>query len=396
LIFWLCIDVKAQNAYVYYSHAPSLQKDARLIEYIKAGDNKSDRKPGLPPVLKIRKGSQACFVVQNPNPLLYTYSVSFKTISPDEPEEITKFISQLSPIVSRGVSGTATANSIDNYLSNVDNINKSYIDIQKARLNSDNVTDFSETITTLENSIGDAETNITEANDAYGDLDKEQQTKAASIRAYQLIIEDKINTIKGDVSAVKTYKLNELQSCVVVGKDRMVVTLSAVPKIKEIKDQKGKLRPIDSLASFTVSPQLDYRIAPALLLSYPLTNSAKSFAVKNGVVVEQAVEFSRPILPILQVRDWLAPIWGAVGVRPRGTEQVPDLFLGIIWSPIESPSITLGFGATFVNTPVALSKGGVGLPLPADVEKLDDIVERKYLPGFGFTLTIGSLKLSGN
>jgi len=77
----------AQTAVVYYDHRPGDTTAAQRVTYLLPGEHASldraqaRRHVGLPPMLNIAQGSSVCVVVENANPLLYSYTAASKTIT---------------------------------------------------------------------------------------------------------------------------------------------------------------------------------------------------------------------------------------------------------------------------------------------------------------------------
>ena len=397
----------AQDGFVVYDHMPSRVTGARLIKYYPPGASEGGGVRGAPPQpLEVRQGSSACYIVENPNPLLYTYSISTTVIPQDEPEQLSSLLDNLKSLVdlaltlpSDGSAETTSPANAPEYGEIVNSLDEDYEALVQARTASDATANFAETVATMKRLLKDAEETGKNAEALYKASDPVKKDVRA-LRAYELILKERIAEIEKAVREVEVYATQPFVLCTPVGENLIRVALASSRKIKATEEAPTR-RPIDTLATFEVRPRTTkrFRIAPSLVIGYPLAAGAHSFAVRDSALVQDAPETSFLAPVVAQFRNWETPLWGTVGVRPRGLDEVPDLFLGLAYDfgdLIGGPSATLGAGVTILQTPVRLKKGKLGEALPPDVEELEDIVERKPLIGFGFTFTISSLELGGD
>ena len=93
----------AQNAYVYYTHKPGDTTSNPRLTFVTSGErvdrNGPQRHLGQPPMLQVPRGSQACIVVEDANPLLYDYKLESKTIVIAAPEGYGDILSGLAGAV---------------------------------------------------------------------------------------------------------------------------------------------------------------------------------------------------------------------------------------------------------------------------------------------------------
>jgi hypothetical protein len=50
--------------------------------------------------------------------------------------------------------------------------------------------------------------------------------------------------------------------------------------------------------------------------------------------------------------------------------------------------INAGVGLALTRVPVGVSQGSVGSALPADVQNVDDVIQRDFRPGLGVTFAV--------
>ncbi len=388
LPFW----VFAQNNYIYYNHAPFMDDKVRIGGYL----TEKDKVKGAPSSeLQIQKGASVCFVIDNPNLLLYSYKIVTKVVEDKPSQELNDFVKLLEPLLENLI---AKGDDGDDYVQLIDKIAELNIKIEARKISSDSEADFSVVFAEMSENIKELKRKIGQANTQFEAMDVDEKKLKKGLQAYLKIIEERIGIIEKDLNATRVSLTSEYTLCVPVEKGVMKVYLIATRKVKLNKDE-TPVRPVDTLAVLTVRALDDqrYRFASGVLLSYPLGKGATSFAVENNLIVEKPVETDVSVPVMFQGRFKKSNTWGAIGVGMGGEKIIKNIFLGIIFDlgeAVGSPfSMTLGAGATFMTTATRLSKGKVGEALPADVKTIDDVIDKKLLPGFGVTFTIGALKL---
>lgn len=393
----------------------------------------------VPQPVEVRKGSRACFQVARSNPLLYSYAVGSEKLELKQSDEFQGFVSGLQSLVGSlsfvDSASSATPERLLNFLQSgdfaraqaisstlllrnnlaeprdvalvfqyhakLDTLSAAISRLERNRLESDGAVDLTRVEERLAEDLRRASDVLERANSLYSSISGGGGTTpsgVASGRAYQLLATSRLESIKTTLGTLRVTLGDPPLLCQDVGEDPVRVVLTSKRVIAPLEGSKS-MRPVDTLAVFDVRPgSVDrFRLAPAALISYPLSAGAASFSVEDSVVTRGSADVIRAVVPAAQFRVQETDLWGTLGVSPRSVTSLPDLYLGLAYDfgdTVGGASATLGFGVTLFQTPTGLSKGQVGERLPADIGEIDDIVARKHLLGVGFTFTVGSLSLS--
>lgn len=409
----------AQKATVYYDHRydpgnPS--KDERL-RYREPGETGGDFDRGPIDRLVVGKGKHAaCFAIVSANPLLYDYSAKATAVEVKTADEMKGLLEALQALASLApgmappgapAARRDEADGFREYVDSVVSMVQGFDSMTAVRIASDTA-----------RHVG---------NSARAMLAIHQRREAAAVRAETLFVRNKASREFQLVRPAHLNVLKELASlrsealaasvgndttnagrhplrCVDVDKDRLSVALHITPKVEMPGGPKRPTGDSVPVAAFEVDPARDakFDIAPALIIN-PFTYDARTYGVENGVVVEQKdwgrfrVRTGLHFLFRASARsNW----WGTVGAS-KGDDTAPDLFFGIVnrfGASAVAPSLALGFGLAAMRVPVGIEGDGIaiGQALPANVEKLEDVVRREYRGGLGVFVTLTGLKLTGD
>jgi hypothetical protein len=383
----------AQDVTVFYQHLPGAPADDLVVFYQLATDTEDQRRRGLPKRLRVPEGGRACFVVENGNPLLYTYSASGTAIKTEQPEIVPEIIEVVKGMLGgAAISAGAAADPHVTYAESVSELYASSISLQETLAASDEEADVSTTLTQARAKLTTAQQKNAAADQAFKPLEADltDDLLARMLRAGQTDVWGRVQKMKAQIDSAGVRLARPM--CVPVADELKRVVFAA-----KYNGQGTARRPVgDSLVAVEVEPISNRAIEVGTGVIFSLSPSdQRSFSVANGVIRGEddrspAVRPAAFLLARAWSLDWL---WGAVGVS-ADKSGVSDLFVGPVarfGGQVIGTRLTLGAGLSLARFPVALNQGSEGEPLPENVSNIDDIVTRKLRSTLGVTLTLSGL-----
>lgn len=423
LVCALAAPLAAQRATVYYDHRPGGASSEGRLSYLPSGEPKEARRLGQPPRLDIPKGAQVCLVIENANPLLYSYSLGAKAIVVETPAEVTKLVDLLSGLVNSTGAATNTtemvalgarftslwqggekplkpvveASAIPSYYSAIALMLARYRDMQEAKLASDAgslesahariVSLFNEAMAFAKQAQAVYDGKLTAAdqkNDGVVLASQQLQSLLQSVRALQKEVqsawEKRDDPVCSDAFDGQALSLSlSIQSRITVGDD-------FTPR-----------RPIgDKVATVEASP-IDgsrFSVSPGGLLS-ALIGGQQRFGVTDGVVTRTADQSVR-FLPTVFLSGRATPtswLWGTIGtsVDDKGVEGFFFGLTGRFGVPVIGPNMSLGVGLSLTRVVTGLKDGAVGHPLPTGIDNIEAITQTDLRPGLGIVFSLTGL-----
>jgi hypothetical protein len=383
-----------QDAYVYYDHHPGpASLDARLSYVGDAG-----LRTGRPPALTVPSGSQLCIQVVNRNEILYSYAITAKDIPADTIPGLSALIKQLngalnsvSTRAAAGATGEPRRQSYDPYLTAVADLYKKLLDIQSYQQASDTVADFPHAAGEIARLTREAADTNRAATAALGGLGAD--TNSAEVRLIRTVHADVWSRI-GVIANRFRHALGTLGDplCTRVATSRLRVTLKIAATTADLGG--APQRPTgDTVLTLVVEPRDDRNVLvePGTLVS-AFTQDKSTIGVRTGVITQapdHGMGVHAGVFALFRAGTipWL---WVAVGAA-TGEQLVPDFFIGMAvrgGASLVGGRIFAGVGLALTRVPVGVSQGSVGGALPADVKKVDDIIQREFRPGLGGFLAI--------
>lgn len=414
---------------IIYRHSAAGSAD---LQYRRPGDRTDRPRGGLGSgdMLTVPQGSTVCFVVDQANPLLYTYQAASKTVAVTAPDNLDAIVKALAPVIS-STTGPSNASVLSASAavkatlssSTADSATRATANAQLAKLTAELVQLdlYARTLDTLKTSVSEL-TKLKASSDDYKQF-SDVMTKADALRstfdaalkaanesqkaARKSVAED--NVILGQLAAlqdvlvqngaanyaefVDANKRLADELCTTVKESRTQFVLGT--KSRRGDGTKPARLVKDTVATVILEPRSDaaFEVAAGFMLGPSLSRS--SFALKDGVVVDNPTEdpLVRPGV-FAMGRLWDAGwLWASIGAT-KGKEATPDLFFGLVARPglsLAITQLTLGAGLGLFQVPVGLTKGAVGTALPKDVTDLDKIIDRRYRAGLALTFNLTGL-----
>jgi len=409
---------RAQNAIVYYDHRPGASTVDSRLQFQLPEDEASFRRNGPPPRFYVPKGQRACFVVENPNPVLYVYSVGAKVLTVEAHADLAPILAALQQFlgvevrsaleaVGRQADSVRAGRSredglIRHYAALVEDVVSRSRSMQQLKLDSDNEVPFESSVASVDAAYDDAQTADEIASQYFqtlpDNLDDTDKFIILVLRARQLDAWRRIQGIQKEFQDASEVANDRL--CVTVDDQRLQVFLSVKARFVPLEGQDIQ-RPVgDTLVSFEVDPvpTTTFVVAPGAMLSM-FVSERKRYSVEDGVVIEGSDNSPRFLLGVFAMaRTLRIPwLWGAIGVSTGG-QAAPDFFVGLVsrfGSPVVGTQMSLGVGLALAYVPVDLERGAVGEPLPSDIEDVNRIVERGLRPGLSVSFTVTGLEAGG-
>ena len=397
----LASSASAQNAVVYYDHRPGDTTTVRRVTYLLPGEHASvdpaqaRRHVGLPPMFNIAQGSRVCIIVENANPLLYTYTAASKTITVEPPAELAPLLMSFTQIID-AVGGKKIMHDegedppLIKYADSVHRLARIARDLADVKARSDGMV-------TLAPAAREADSLL-----RVGRAVNEEATKLFNANSkdsvFQLIREVHVSNWNRLQAAAReitdAHAAGDPAFCTAVEANRIRTTLSIVRKVK-LGEGQSAARPVRDSATSVVSTPISIRVfevLPAGMFSLE-HRDRRRFGVENGVVTSRPDHRALINPGVFALARVSGPLWGTLGVA-KGEATAPDLFLGISLHGGESvvgTNMILGFGLSLAQVAVGLKEGSEGAALPANVSDVEKIVDRDYRPGFGLILTVTGL-----
>jgi hypothetical protein len=391
----------AQNAVVYYDHRPGDTTAAQRVTYLLPGEHASldraqaRRHVGLPPMLNIAQGSSVCVVVENANPLLYSYTAASKTITVEPPAELAPLLTSFTQIIDAVGGKKFLADEggdppLIKYADSVHRLARIAKDIGDVKARSDGMV-------TLAPAAREADSLL-----RVGRAVNEEATKLFNANSkdsvFQLIREVHVSNWNRLQAAAReiteAHAAGDPTFCTALEGNRIRTTLSVARKVK-LGEGQTAVRPVRDSVTSVVSNPISIRVfevLPAAMFSVELRDRRR-FGVQNGVVTSRPDHRALTNAGVFALARISGPLWGTLGVA-KGEATAPDLFLGFSLRGGESvvgTNMILGFGLSLAQVAVGLKEGSEGAPLPANVSDVEKIIDRDYRPGFGLILTVSGL-----
>jgi hypothetical protein len=353
-------------------------------------------------LIGVPQGGRVCVIIEDANPVLYSYSVGSKAVTVDPDQETSTIIAGLKKFLSPesgkalGFTGNSPLDNIDRYSQRLGAIYSLLLTMQDERSGSDGVADFSVTATKIglvADSVKKLDKAAEEAFNSFPDDDKQKNMVVRLLRAKHEELRTAVNALSRQFATGRGHL--ELP-CVPVNKDRLQVTLAIQP----IGDTPAKDKRVRLTGDAIVTIQADpistraVEVGAGFVVS-ALIRGQKQFDVRDNIVVGQddaATQF-RPAA-YLMARAWGPQwLWGTIGFS-ADTKGVSDLFFGLsgrFGGSIVGTRMTLGVGLALSRVVTGLSKGAEGAPLPPNVKDISEITEQKLRPGLGIALMLSGL-----
>jgi len=392
----------AQDTYVYYDHHPGpASLDARL-SYVSSGRD-GGLQTGRPPSLTVSSGSQLCIRVSNRNTVLYAYTVTSKDIPADTIAGLGALIKQLTGVLNdrartqAALRDAARANAQpvpidpDRYLRPVAELYALLVGMQDYQLASDTIADFARAAGEIARLTSQAAETHRAATAALGALGAD--TTSAEVRLIRTVHADVWSRI-GVIANRFRHALGTLGDpfCARVGTSRLRVTLKIA---RAIVDPSGApQRPVgDTVLTLDVNPRDNrvFLVEPGAILSM-FTQDRSTISLTNGNLA-QAPDHRVGVHPgvfALARAGSIRWLWVTVGIA-AADNTVSDVFIGMTFrggASLAGGLVSAGVGLALSRVPVGVSQGSIGSALPADVKKVDDIIQREFRPGLGVTFAI--------
>lgn len=410
----------AQHAEVFYDHRPGPAGDNRL-RYLLPGERRSTNPvndamhPGRPGLLEVGQGREACFVVENANPLLYTYSLGKKSITVEAPAGLAEIIAGLSgllkdaglpltPVEAAKVMGfreSADLDLLDLYAAQVTALADSAARLEGLKQQSDDLVSLAPLFTRARQLDAAIRAHDSEAKAIFarGVIATTPEPRARMFRLIKVAHETAVKQAAALAAEFKTAEAAPPpRLCATMEESRLRLTLNVAPKAKPKEGEKSA-RPVEVVAEFDVDPvsTKTFEVVPAVLVSFGVTDASR-FALRDNVITQTRDRRSIVSPGVMAMgRLGASPVWGAIGVS-SGRDKA-DAFLGLVvrgGPSIVGSRLMIGAGFTLARVVTDLKAGRVGEPLPADVKKLDDLLAYDYRPGASVVFSLTGLAIGGD
>lgn len=414
---------RAQNARVQYDHRPGEMPAVARTRYLLPGERTKEGRDaelhdGPVPLLSVPQGSSACVVVQNANTLLYSYALSQRTVSVESPsglaDLLTGFASAIGAIGSRAgtfgasaigdttkesdVSSKAWQDSLSKYASDVKTLADVASALAKTKTDSDLDIDLSRTLESAKSSKARGEAAHERATRLF---ENSRQAPASLrtifdiIRSQQTMLWTQVETAFREIEQAAT--LSAPTFCMPIKEQRVELVLTITARTT-LSGERKRARPVDSLSIAVVDPLSlkRFELVPAFAVAFGVSG-AQRFSVKDGKI-EGTRETGPYVTPgIFALGRAIGPLWGMIGIS-KG-QELADGFIGVVLrggDSVVGTNLIVGGGLALSSVPTGLKAGAVGQPLPANVQNLTNIVERKHRPGAAIIFTLSGLSLGAD
>jgi len=395
----------AQRATVYYDHRPGQSDAEGRISFQTSEDKGEERRHGTPPRLQVPQGSSACVVVENANPVLYTYSLSSKTLTVEAPADLGKIAAALNVLLGFAKARGFAANPKDTlqpafYYQLVAGLIDDLVAMKSTEMSSDTAAALAAVLRRIDTLYLRADSSNNRATNIRSKLSPQAPESPVPLVAAEQ--EDAWNAIVAlrkrfiDAAAKASDPL-----CAKIDDKVLRITLSIKPALDTGKVFSPR-RPIgDSVVTFEAQPvsNVAFEVAVGGLVS-TLTSEQSRFAVENGVVVQRSDRtpiFKTTIFALGRAwrGSWLR---GAIGasVDDKGASALFFGLAGKFGVAIVGPELSLGVGLSLARVPVGLTQGSVGMPLPSSVSDVNKVVSTALRPGLGVSFTLTGVQFGGN
>lgn len=408
----------AQHAEVFYDHRPGTAGDDR-VRYLLPGERRSANPvndamhAGHPGRIEVAKGSEACFVVLNANPLLYSYSLGKKAVTVEAPAGLGEIITGLSGLLktlggmSLNFAGDPEHADADadgliwRYTSEIVTLSAFAPSLDSLKRESDDEPDLSAVFRRVrqrEAELLEAQQHATARYDSALKAAKGDEGRLNTIRLLRSVHE---SAVKQATALVKEFKAAESapppRLCATLESSRLRLTLNVAPKFKPREGERAA-RPADVVLEFDADPVSveRFEVLPAWFVGFSVSGAMR-FSLRDNVIGQGSDRrpISSPgVLALGRVGD--SPVWGAIGIS-NGRDQA-DAFLGLVLRggpSIVGSRLLIGGGLTLARVVTDLKSGRVGEALPADVKKLDDLFVYEYRPGASVVFSLTGLAIGG-
>lgn len=393
-------DARAQDATVFVTHRLTSQGPTRETTYRLAGEDTARRHAGLPGMLEVPAGSRACVVVENANPVLYSYSLSAKAIKVTAPDSMVasmKLLMGLAQAASPALAKMGTTAMIGalpsaapdtSYAAAVAAVYRPYLTLADLRAISDSATNLPAIARQVSAVFADSVKKYNNVADAtYDSLKVKTAVQTRMLRAQQLEAFQKASGIATEFAMALGRYHDPICTTALTGRSRVVLAVASQAGTKDAARATG-----DSLIAFTAEAETDqdFEFGAGMVVN-ALTSHGKNLAVENGVVTEKTADavLFRPIF-FGHYRNWGARwLYATVGTAVSG-KSISDVFLGATsrFGARSGVGIALGFGLALSEQVVDLKQGRIGDALPKDVSNLSDITTKQLKPGLGIALSL--------
>lgn len=396
---------EAQQATVFYDHRPGSVGVLSRVTYRDHNDLVDARRAGLPKRLTVPRGGTACFVVENANSVLYSYSVGARSEAIEVPEALGDLLPTIQMVLNAAMARGFSMESptFEKYALEVAQVQAQLSILQSTRSGSDKTVSIAEAAASVRQALGNVVAAATNAEHTYNALRKplgagstrEDTLRLVALdvlRAHQAGLVSRAMSI-GDAFDTAAAADGEAL-CVPVEHDRARVFLSVARRDPEA----ARSRPHgDTLVAFEVDALSDavFEVIPGAVLSL-VTQDKLSFRLSDGVVRSDADRNPRLRAGVLALARAWAPtwIWGGFGVSAE-SKGVADLFVGPVGRfgfQGNGPAINMGVGLSLSWINTGLKNGAVlDQPLPPGAKDLDAVVDREMRAGVGVVFTVSGL-----
>jgi hypothetical protein len=390
----------AQVVRVYVHHSKGVDDLSDRVFYTPSGAPIRDTvAAALSVPFSVPSGGKICIVVEDGNPLLFSYSVTSAIVPYTAPAGLIDLAAQLQARFPGGpkaveTKGLAVEPEVG-FRTLVLGLALHHIKaLENLRLHSDEFDHFSRVADSAKVLYSMAKADNDQADVAWAAIKDTSNEALKSLRVQQAVYWQQIVSLNGSFIAATAVDGKDL--CTKIDHDHVKVTLKITQLVTgdEAKYLARKV-PKSDLA-FDIDPEstAQFEVGAGTLIT-SFVSKGHSFAVENGVVVDRPYGTAWRLGAFAMARWRASPLWGAIGVAKSDTNQ-PDYFFGSVarlGNILTGPSLSIGAGIVYTNAPVGLKGGAVvGNQLPSKIDKIEDAVVRQYQPGLGVTITVTGLK----
>jgi hypothetical protein len=379
--------VVAQDAYVYYDHHPGAASLDGRLSYVRSGRDAGSAQTGRPPLLVVPSGSQLCIQVVNRNEVLYSYTRTAETLPADT-------IAGLSALFKKVTGALATRDAAvskyDSYVREVAHLYAMLESMRASQLASDTVVDFTRAAAEIARLSGEAADTNRAATVAYQALGGDTAVQVRLLRAVHAYVWSRIELISTRFRRALDSVNDPI--CTEVGTNRLRVTLKIART--SVDTNVTPQRPVgDTVLTVDVNPRDDraFLLQPGTILS-AFTQDKSTISLNGGIVAQtpdHGLGVHAGVFAMARAGSirWL---WVTLGVA-TSDQGVSDVFVGMTFrggASFIGGRINAGVGLALTRVPVGVSQGSVGSALPADVQNVDDVIQRDFRPGLGVTFAV--------
>jgi hypothetical protein len=388
----------AQVVRVYVHHSKGIDDLSDRVFYTPSGASIKDTvAAALSVPFSVPSGGKICVVVEDGNPLLFSYSVTSAIVPYTAPAGLTDLVAQLQTRFPSAIAGQSAERlpAMETFPSLVQ---KLALVRQKAledlRLHSDEFDHFSRVADSAKVLYNSAKFDNEGADEKWAAANDADRVSWQDLRILQTVSWQRIAALNG--SFITAAAVDGKDLCTKIDHDHVKVTLKITQLVTGDEAKYLARRVPKSDLAFDIDPEstAQFEVGAGTLIT-SFVNKGHSFAVENGVVVDRPYGTAWRLGAFAMARWRSSPLWGAIGVAKSDTNQ-PDYFFGSVarlGNILTGPSLSIGAGIVYTNAPVGLKGGAVvGTQLPSKIDKIEDAVVRQYQPGLGVTITVTGLK----